>query len=266
VPSGRVGARALERLAGHLSDRDRDILSKVAEHRYLTTAQVQHFCFPDHASDASAARSSRRVLARLERDGLLRPLGRRIGGVRAGSSATVWQVASAGARLLRREATVYRTQEPSLRFLAHCLAIADVHLLLRDHQRIEAIEAVSVEVEPASWRRYQGPGGEPRWLQPDLYTEITTSEFVDRYFIEVDLGSESLPTLLRKCAQYEAYRATGVEQARQAAFPLVIWLLMDVQRATKLTAAISRSPRLTSAMYRVATPETLTQVLAGGDA
>lgn len=262
----RVSQRALGQLAQHLSERDEVVLRRVAEHRFLTTHQIQGFCFDDHATDASAARTTRRVLARLQRDGLLRALERRIGGIHAGSQATIWQLAPAGSRLVYGQEKRRRSSPPSERFLRHQLAVADVHVLLRQHQRIEAIEQVMVEVEPASWRRYQGASGEPRWLQPDLFAAITSSDFIDRYFIEVDLGSESLPTLLGKCDQYEQYRRAGVEQARADTFPLVLWLFLSPERADALQAAVRRSGRLTAAMYRYATPETLTQVLAGGDA
>lgn len=262
----RIGHRMLASLESQLSARDWEVIQRVSEHRFLTTHQIQAFSFVDHVSADSAARTTRRVLSRLERDGLLEALERRVGGVRAGSAATIWHLTAAGQRLIHADDKRRRTGSTSERFLAHSLAIADVHVLLHQHRRIEAIEAVVVEVEPASWRRYQGPAGEPRWLQPDLYAAITTADFLDRHFIEVDLGTESLPTLLGKCAQYEQYRRSGVEQPRHGSFPLVLWLLTSPERATKLEHAIGRSSSLTAAMYRFATPETLTQVLAGGSA
>jgi len=238
----------------------------VARHRVLTTHQIQGFCFVDHESAVSASRTARRVLARLQREGLLRALDRRVGGVRAGSEATIWQLTPAGSRLVYGDQKRRRSDPPSDRFLAHNLAVADVHVLLRQHQRIETIEEVAVEVEPASWRRYTGMGGEPRWLQPDLSARITTSEYVDWWFIEVDLGTESLPTLLRKCQQYEAYRRIGIEEAEHGGFPLVLWLLPNEARAQKLATAVKQSGNLTTALYRYATPETLVNVLAGGAA
>lgn len=266
VPSRpRIGRHMLMHLDSNLSKRDREILDRVAEHRYLTTHQVQAFCFGTHTSDASAARSTRRVLGRLDRDGLLRALDRRIGGVRAGSDARIWQLAPAGIRLLYGNTQRRRPGAPSLRFLAHRLAIADVHLLLRAHLEIEAIEKVDVEVEPASWRRYQARTGEPRWLQPDLYAELVTSDFADLAFIEVDLGSESLPTLVKKCEQYEEYRKTGIEQDRRGSFPIVVWLFIDRNRVRSLEGAVRRHRSLNPAMFRYATPDTLAQVLAGGD-
>lgn len=259
----RTGARQLARIADRLSDRDRQVLRLVGEHRFLTTHQVQQFCFLDHQSQATASRVTRRVLGRLDRTGLLVPLDRRVGGYRAGSAATIWRLSASGRRLLGIDGK-RGANTPSERFLKHCLAIADVHVLLAQHRRIEAIEGVAVEVEPASWRRYQGAAGEPRWLQPDLYAEITTADFLDRHFIEVDLGTESLPTLLKKCQQYEEYRRSGVEQERHGSFPLVVWLFLDQDRARSLVAAVRRSSKLTEAMFRYATPGTLTRVLAGG--
>lgn len=263
TPRSRIGAQQLNRLAKRLSERDLQILGLVAEHRYLTTYQVQQFCFVDHQTSTTGARVTRRVLARLKRDGLLQPLERQVGGIRAGSEGTIWALAPAGARIIHGDSKRRRFTEPSDRFLGHQLAVADVHVLLAQHRRIEAIEDIEVEVEPASWRRYQGPSGEPRWLQPDLSAQLTTSDFVDRYFIEVDLGSETLPTLIRKCEQYEEYRRSGIEQERFSTFPLVVWLFMDERRAERLEAAVKRSGKLVATMFRFATPATLTQVLAG---
>lgn len=259
-----LGSRQLAHVAARLSGRDREVLRIVGEHRFLTTHQVQGFCFVDHQSQATGARVTRRVLARLQRGGLLTPLERRVGGYRAGSVATVWRLTAAGRRLVYGDGARRASGTPSERFLDHCLAIADVHVLIAQHRRIEAIEDITVEVEPASWRKYQGAGGERRWLQPDLYAEITTSDFLDRHFIEVDLGSESLPTLLKKCQQYEEYRRSGIEQARHGSFPLVVWLLLDAERADQLAQAVRRSSKLNEAMFRFALPDTLTQVLAGG--
>ncbi|MFJ4220716.1 replication-relaxation family protein [Curtobacterium luteum] len=247
----RVSASRLAWVDDHLPERDRQVLEIVAAHRYLTTRQLERFVFTGHASEESAARTSRRVLARLERLQLLASLGRRVGGVRAGSSATVWQLTSASARLLRADGVGFRRHDPSPRFLRHCLAVADVNLAVRS--LAGPARSVAVQVEPESWRPYLGPGGERRTLQPDLAAELTTDEYEERWFLEVDLGTESLPTLLRQCAQYEAYRNTGTEQAEHGSFPVVWWILTDDHRAERLTSAIRRAPRLTPALYRVTT-------------
>lgn len=73
-----------------------------------------------------------------------------------------------------------------------------------------------------------------------------------RRLIEVDLGTESLPTLLRKCGQYEVYRRSGVEQAEHGSFPLVLWLFTNQARADELRRRIQRTASLTSELYRYA--------------
>lgn len=108
-----VGKRQLATLRDQLSARDQAVLHRIAEHRYLTSGHVQAFCFTDHGSDDAAATTTRRVLRRLEQQQLIRRLARRVGGVRAGSSATVWLLAPAGMRIVREQAEGYRTHEPS---------------------------------------------------------------------------------------------------------------------------------------------------------
>lgn len=269
-PGGRVGARQLARFRDSLSERDWLVIHRIAEHRYLTSAQAEGFVFTGHASQESGARVCRRVLARLHHEGLIRPLARRVGGVRAGSSATVWQLAPAGFRLLSDHAEGLRTYEPSPRFLGHCLAVADAHLVARSLTGLGDIQHVSVQVEPLSWRRYTGIGGENRWLQPDLYLEITGSDkegaFEDRSFVEIDMGTESLTTLIGKCEQYEVYRRAGTEQGGQRAFPRVLWFMhgeRGPERADRLVQAIRRRSGLIPGMFTVCLPEGLSDVLGG---
>ena len=261
--SVRVGGRRLAQLEQSLSPRDHRILDLLLGHRYLTTPQLERFCFADHTSAASGARTARRVLRRLARDGLIAPLTRRIGGVRAGSASYVWQLASGGARLVAGK-TGYRTHEPSLRFLGHCLAVADAHLVVLDLQRDGQVLDVSVQLEPVCWRTFTGVGGERRLLQPDLFVRTTTPDYEDRWFIEVDLGTESLPTLLGKCAQYEAYRPRAQEQSASAVFTLVVVQLLDAERRDRLASRIARSLSLTPALYQLVTPEEFGRLIAGG--
>ncbi|MGY2745543.1 replication-relaxation family protein [Arthrobacter sp. UYCu723] len=97
-------------------------------------------------------------------------------------------------------------------------------------------------------------------LRPDLYVELAAAagdEDVSAFFIEVDLGHESLPTLLGKALTYEEYRSTGIEQHQYGGFPQVIWA-MDAYRATtaqrrrkSLQDSLERNSRLNAGMYRI---------------
>lgn len=258
----RVGSRRLAQLKGSLSARDRRILDLLLGHRYLTSRQIEQFCFADHVTAASGARTARRVLRRLAEQGLIAALQRRIGGIRAGSASYVWQLAAAGARLVAGKVN-FRTHEPSPRFLAHCLAVADAHLAVLIQQRTGPLEDVSVQLEPTCWRHFTGLGGERRLLQPDLFVRTTSAEYEDRWFVEVDLGTESLPTLLGKCAVYEAYRASGLEQSSAGVFPLVVWQLTNEARRDAFASRIVRSLDLSPALYRLVTPAEFPALMAG---
>lgn len=264
-----VGSRRRHRLAASLAERDWEILERVAEHRFLSSPQVQRFVFREHGSEATAARTARRVLARLERDGLLAALPRRQGGPLGGSTPAVWQLTPAGARLLR-DGINYRTRIPTTRFLAHCLAVADAHLAIRAAAASRGW-SWATQVEELAARPYLGSGGEPQVLRPDLHATLGGTDqdgaFEDTWFIEVDLGTESLPTLLKKCRQYETYRRSGVEQAEQGSFPLVLWLFTTDARAEELHRRVARTPSLTPALYRYALldDEAIQEALTGSD-
>lgn len=273
-PDGRgSGVRGLADLARQLSDRDRTVLALVDDHRFLTTNHIEQFCFTQHASKLSAARTTRRVLGRLEDWRLLtRPL-RRIGGMTAGSHASVWMLTSTGRRLRNLEAgrgAIGRVREPGERFVQHYLAIADVRLQFVQAVRDGLLELVAVEIEPAAWRSYLGLSGERLTLKPDLFAVTvaidhgTPAEYEDHWFIEADRGTESIPTLLKQCQQYEAYRRTSGEQETHGVFPLVLWVVPDERRATRLRDAISETSGLDPTLYRVCVPEQLLELVRGG--
>lgn len=269
----RVGARMRERLARELSERDMEVLEMIGAHRYLSTIQITALVFTDHASNGAAARTTRRVVTRLQRDGLIRCLERRIGGIRAGSEARIWQLAPAGARIISPErGRQWRTHEPSTRFLAHTLTIADIHVILRHGQSREAIEQVAVEIEPASWRRFAGIGGQTRLIRPDLTAIVHGHDhegaFTDRWFMEIDMGTESLPTLLTKCHLYMDYYHSGIEQHTHGGFPRVLWIMHGTratERAHQLQSRILRTPSLDPRLFTICTTTDLPHVLWGDE-
>jgi hypothetical protein len=270
------GARGLSELSRLVSDRDVSVLELVTTHRFLTTRHIEHFLFHDHASSLAGARACRRVLARLERWGLLqRPL-RRIGGLSAGSASSVWLASSRGLRLLSVRAglgAVGRVREPGERFVQHYLAIADTRLDLVAAERAEQLELLTVQIEPECWRPYSGLGGSRGVLKPDLFAitapmgqDGAQADYVDHWFIEVDRGTESLPTLLRQCRLYETYRRTGSEQQARGVFPLVVWVVPDVVRAAKLHAALQAAHGLDKDLFRITTADGLVALVTGGTA
>jgi Replication-relaxation len=267
--SSHTGRRGLAVVAGSLSARDWAVLKGVARHRYLTTRQVEGFWFHDHATPLAGARVCRRVLRRLSDLHILTPLERRIGGIRAGSASFIWRIGVLGDRLLREETSNprQRQREPGQLFLRHCLAVADAHLSLVRSHRAGALELVTVQTEPDCWRSYTGLGGARLVLQPDLHAvtgDPSDAAFVDCWFIEIDRGSEHPKRLLAKCARYEAYRHSGIEQADSGSFPLVVWVMQTPAHAERLITAIQQDQGLDDRLFRVTTAEHIAQLIAGG--
>jgi hypothetical protein len=252
-----------------LSDRDHAILASLQSHRFLTTTQIQTFHFFEHTTNGSASRICRRVLTRLDAGRLIEHLERRVGGVRAGSASYVWRVGLIGDQVLRQasgDGIRARRKEPSAHHLEHCLAIADAHLDLRQAAQKTRLELLNVETEPTCWRDYLGAGGQREVLKPDLYAVTASGDFEDHWFIEVDRATESLPTLLKKCGQYERYRRTGREQHGGGVFPVVVWSMPGERRAGKLRAALKASRTLPNDLFRICTAAGFTDLICGGAA
>lgn len=270
----RISATGIDVIADQLTDRDHAILRSVNDHRFLTVQQIQALHFANLAP-TSARRTTKRVLARLRSLRVLGALVQTIGGARAGSQGLVHYVDAVGDRILRGRSgrDARRTYEPSARFVKHRLAIADAHIALIEADRNNAIELVGSAVEPATWRTYIGLGSARRTLKPDLFAETATDDdLVHAWFIEIDLGTEHIPTLLAKCREYEAYRQTGIEQDRYGGFPLIIWSMSHpdpanaARRREALIKAITADPRLPNALFRVINPAGLLAVIQKGGA
>ncbi|MGH4012989.1 MAG: replication-relaxation family protein [Pseudonocardiaceae bacterium] len=252
-----------------LSDRDVAILESLRAYRLLKTEQVRrlHFAY-GHATTAAAAGATMRVLDRLETRNLVKRLARRIGGVRAGSSAITWQLGSTGERLLR---TMHgqnhrrRYIEPSPVFVAHTLAVAEFAITIQELQDQGAIELVSLETEPTCWRSFVGPHGALEWLKPDLFVITASGEYEDHWFLEADLATEHPPVVVRKAKVYQRYAATGAHQARHGLFPAVAWVVPDTARQGPLQAALAADKAIQPGLFRVVTTGEFRGLITGGD-
>lgn len=269
-PSGRISGRRLEEIAGVLGQRDRQLLELVDRLRFVA-ASTLHVVVSD-SSDAPgrSERSTRRALGTLVGLGLLAPLPRRVGGLQSGSSGLVVHLTNAGDRLVRQwhsRSTRRRFAEPSTRFVQHCLDIGDALARLTNELPTYGLTLSDWQAEPASWRQHQR-GASVVTLKPDLYVEVVRGEDVWGYFVEVDRGSESIPTVMRQMSAYEDYRRTGVEQHRYGAFPPVVVTLYPgprtepAARAEHLAAALQQDRRIPEQLVRVTVSGELTATVA----
>ena len=96
-----------------------------------------------------------------------------------------------------------------------------------------------------------GRGGGRAILKPDCFVKIGNGEFVDSWFVEVDLGTESPSTLTTKLDAYRAYWASGKETAQNGVFPQVLWLTTTERRAGVITDCCGRQPAESWRLHRV---------------
>jgi hypothetical protein len=252
-----------------LSERDLAIIRQVAELRLMSARQIQavHFAAADHDNEQAATRARQRVLERLSRDGLLLRLERRIGGVRAGSAGLVLALGPLGQRVLDPNGPRRRAHEPTLRFVDHTLAVAQLVVDVIVAERGGVLDLLQHQAEPRCWREFAGLGGGRRLLRPDAFLALGSGELELRWFIEMDRASESVPVLVRKCGLYANYYQTGREQESHASgvFPRVCWIVPDEHRAKRLLRAIENARSLPRRLFVVTTEMQALTTLQGGN-
>jgi Replication-relaxation len=260
----------LRELLGRLTPRDLLILTDLERFRLLSTNHIRRLQFVDgHATQLAATRGAVRVLGRLEAGGFISRLTRRVGGPLRGSTATVWQLSATGERVLRArrgDATRRRFDEPSPFFTRHTLAVSELGVRVIERSREPDVTLLELLPEPASWRSFTNALGGVSWVRPDLLVVTADQVSETHTWVEVDLGTEHLPTVLRKCAVYQRYFRTGIEQARREVFPLIAWITSDAHRASRIRAAIAADRSLDPDLFVVTTNDDVMEVLAPPDA
>nr|WP_264086434.1 replication-relaxation family protein [Amycolatopsis lexingtonensis] len=211
----------------------------------MTGGQVLRQHFPDGQAETQA-RKARAALARFHRLGLVVRLRRRIGGVRSGSQGYVYGLTGLGLAVLdvgnpnpQRHRRVVETKPA---FAYHALAVTELRVQLTEfgHQHPDA--QVAFAAEPLCWRRFPGSGGEVVSLKPDAYVCVERDGYELTNFVEVDMATESLPTIQRKLTVYVAYWRSGTEQAARGVFPRTWWTVPTPARRDAIQSVIRRLP------------------------
>ena len=267
--SQRVSKRRLLEIDSRLGERDRELLGVVQQYRYLMTGQIQRLVFTEAANSSAGLRATNRNLKKLYEFGLINRLSRRIGGVRAGSSSLIWYLTHAGERLLRLSNNethpIRRFFEPSPHYLAHSLAVAETAIQLMEICRKNGPQITALQLEPECWRAYSSAGVSCS-LKPDLYAVTVTEEYEDRYFIEVDLDTESPAKIIETCQKYHTYYRSGLEQEASEMFPLTVWIVPSAARKEKLIRHLKEAFDKQARLFAVIACDELERlILEGGD-
>ncbi len=270
MTSSRIGADRLIRILGNLSPSDVAVLRRLEQHRYLQTEQLARFEFTDRPTKLAALRAAHRSLKRLRQLGLILMLERSIGGINRGSSAAIWTITNTGLRASQTAASHgeqprRRFAEPTLMFLRHELAVADLHLRLLEGASVVGATIHTMELEPLCWRRYVGQLGAMLTLKPDTSARIESARYDSAYFFEVDRSTEPPHRILAKCLQYQEYYRSGEEERRSGVLPLIIWVVPNEARREQLLRHLTPSNAVEQRLYRVLLPDEVPLVVADDD-
>jgi hypothetical protein len=196
-----------------------------------------------YSASEAAKRQARADLAELVRWQVINRLKRNIGGERAGSKGYTYAMGIAGQRLIDPERRRYRQPwTPGASFLRHALAVSELYVALREVESAPHVVLVGFDTEPACWRSFSGPGGSQSILKPDAMAVLYLGDFEDRYFIEIDCGTEPGTRIAAKAKTYIHYLKSGREQARTDVFPYVLWVTPDDRRAEFLIETLTSLP------------------------
>lgn len=261
--------RRLLELDARLTERDREVATVVEQLRLVSGTQLARLFFAHHGLAPARARLARGALARLTELRVLSRLDRVIGGARSGSGAWVYEVGPAGERLLAywRGEGLGRTRpahEPGQRFVAHTLAVAETSVRIREAEREGRFEVVDFQAEPECWRRSVGLGGRQDVLKPDAFVWLAQGEFLDAWWLEIDLGTESSRVLKRQCLAYARHFQTGREQHERGVFPKVLWVVPGRARGELLARVIKELPEVVRELFTITTDAPLIEILAAG--
>lgn len=232
----RISSVRLRLLADELTPRYTTPLPHLSRVRLLSGAHLDRLLATPDLSPETTARVRRRIMARLVGLGLVAMLGRRIGGVRAGSAGHVYTLTTAGHRFL---AILGGAPEPPRKqpspvpgdlFLTHTLAVSGVYVDLIEYSRDGGFEVHAFVSEPHCWH----PIGNGAFLRPDAYVILRTGAVGHCWWLEIDAGTEVLPRLRAKIRVYRDYVTSG-GLGPDGVPPRVLFTTPDQQRAHIIT-------------------------------
>lgn len=239
MTGSRISCARLRLLVDELTPRYTAPLPHLARVRLLSGAQLDRLLAAPELSPETVGRVRRRIMARLTALGLVAMLGRRIGGVRAGSAGHVYTLTTAGHRFLALvnnappPARKQPSHAPGDLFLTHTLTISGVYVDLIEHSRGGGFHVHTFTTEPQCWH----PTGNGAYVRPDAYVIVRTGAIGHCWWLEIDNGTETIPRLRAKIRTYRDFLTSG-GIGPDGVPPRVLFTTPDTHRARSITGLV----------------------------
>ncbi|MGE5700836.1 MAG: replication-relaxation family protein [Arthrospira platensis] len=255
IPLSRISPARLDHISTQLTPTDKDVVRLVARARLCSAAQLERL-FWHEGAPASRGRQARRALSRLVTWRLLDRLPRMVGGRRAGSRGFIYSLGTSGVRLLARQdgRRVRRLSAPGDRYVRHTLAVSDLYTELVSAERAGHADLIAFDFEPRCWARFPGAWGVTLTLKADAYVKLGIGgDYEYSWLIEIDMATESLPTIERKSRRHLDYHRSGTAQRTTGVAPRVLWVTPDAKRAEAIETVLRRLPAEAPKLFAVTT-------------
>lgn len=254
------------RLRQQLSPRDRAVLGVLQRVRLASLRHVQRLVVVD-GSPRARTRRAQLMMTRLSELGVVTRFSRTIGGVRAGSSGYIYGLSGLGQAVVETGGPLggkrRRVWEAKPYFQDHMLAVTELYVQLVEQHRLGRGDLLAYDAEPASWRHFTGSGGELVQVKPDAFVAIGRAAIEHSAFVEVDLSTETLPTIQKKSQRYIDYWRSGTEQKWRGVFPKVVWLVETEHRRERIAGVIGKLALDGQALFAVGLLNDGPQLLSG---
>ena len=244
----RISSVRLRSLMEELTPRYTTPLPHLARARLLSGAQLDRLLVDPELSPDTVGRVRRRIMTRLAGAGLVAMLGRRVGGVRAGSAGHIYTLTTAGHRFLAllnggpEPARKQPSPTPGDLFLTHTLAVSGIYVDLIEHSRGGAFDVHTFTTEPHCWH----PIGNGATLRPDAYTILRAGERGQCWWLEIDNGTEIVPRLRAKIRVYRDH-VNGGGVGPDGVPPRLLFTAPDQARANLINDLLTHDDATTSA-------------------
>lgn len=264
TPRRRLRRSDVEWVRERLNDRDLRIVQEINRVRIASGEQLERLCFAGVTAGRSRTATRSRALGRLARWRVLVAVGRRIGGRERGSTAQVYALDTVGQRLLAGDnlaageaVRVRRPGPPGVWSRQHLLAVAELYTQLVEQARTTGLELVTFKAEPgAHW-----PDGRGGRLKPDAYAVLGRPGARDHWWLEVDLATESLPTLRAKLQTYLDFQRRG-ERGPGDVTPWVLVATNTERRRDAIRGMVRRMPEAAGLVTVVTSSEAADRMFA----